>query len=106
MLRAVQLCCALHCNVTTGRCLVDVCCAAFSRWPCCRSTGPCTSNIVSPRPSALLQLDGKVGGRLEDTALVNGIVLDKDMSHPQVPIDSLFMLCWPWPQSALFWSRA
>jgi hypothetical protein len=30
-----------------------------------------------------LQLDGKVGGRLEDTALVNGIVLDKDMSHPQ-----------------------
>ena len=31
-----------------------------------------------------VQLDGKVGGRLEDTALVNGIVLDKDMSHPQV----------------------
>lgn len=39
----------------------------------------------TPLPhSRLLQLDGKVGGRLEDTALVNGIVLDKDMSHPQV----------------------
>lgn len=30
-------------------------------------------------------MDGKVGGRLEDTKLVNGIVLDKDMSHPQMP---------------------
>jgi T-complex protein 1 subunit epsilon len=33
----------------------------------------------------LIKLDGKVGGRLEDTALVKGIVLDKDMSHPQMP---------------------
>lgn len=33
----------------------------------------------------LFQVDGKVGGRLEDTKLVNGIVLDKDMSHPQMP---------------------
>lgn len=31
-----------------------------------------------------LQVDGKVGGRLEETQLVNGIVIDKDMSHPQV----------------------
>ena len=31
------------------------------------------------------QVDGKVGGRLEDTRLVNGIVIDKDMSHPQMP---------------------
>ena len=30
-------------------------------------------------------MDGKVGGKLEDTALVEGIVLDKDMSHPQMP---------------------
>lgn len=37
----------------------------------------CPPWLVAP------QLDGKVGGRLEDTALVNGIVLDKDMSHPQ-----------------------
>eukprot|EP00887_Chlorella_sp_A99_P000362 scaffold13.g362.t1 len=37
----------------------------------------------------LIKLDGKVGGRLEDTRLVRGIVLDKDMSHPQVDIDSV-----------------
>lgn len=33
----------------------------------------------------LIKLDGKVGGKLEDTALVNGIVIDKDFSHPQMP---------------------
>lgn len=33
----------------------------------------------------LIKLDGKVGGKLEDTALVNGIVVDKDFSHPQMP---------------------
>ena len=31
------------------------------------------------------QVDGKVGGKLEDAKLVNGIVIDKDMSHPQMP---------------------
>ena len=31
------------------------------------------------------QVDGKVGGRLEDTKLVYGLVLDKDFSHPQMP---------------------
>ena len=30
-------------------------------------------------------MDGKVGGKLEDTKLVEGIVIDKDMSHPQMP---------------------
>ena len=30
-----------------------------------------------PPPCPPPQLDGKVGGRLEDTALVNGIVLDR-----------------------------
>ena len=30
-------------------------------------------------------MDGKVGGRLEDAQLVYGLVLDKDMSHPQMP---------------------
>ena len=30
-------------------------------------------------------MDGKAGGRLEDTALVKGIVIDKEMSHPQMP---------------------
>ncbi|KAA8498129.1 T-complex protein 1 subunit epsilon [Porphyridium purpureum] len=33
----------------------------------------------------LIKLDGKVGGKLEDTALVHGIVVDKDFSHPQMP---------------------
>lgn len=33
----------------------------------------------------LIKVEGKVGGRLEDTELVYGIVVDKDMSHPQMP---------------------
>lgn len=33
----------------------------------------------------LIKVDGKVGGSLEDTTLVNGVVVDKDMSHPQMP---------------------
>merc|ERR1719199_335753 len=32
----------------------------------------------------LIKMDGKVGGKLEDTRLVRGIVVDKDMSHPQM----------------------
>ena len=32
----------------------------------------------------LIKMDGKVGGRLEDTLLVKGVLLDKDMSHPQM----------------------
>ena len=30
-------------------------------------------------------MDGKVGGSLEDTRLVRGVVIDKDISHPQMP---------------------
>jgi T-complex protein 1 subunit epsilon len=33
----------------------------------------------------LIKLDGKVGGQLEETQLFQGIVIDKDMSHPQMP---------------------
>ena len=33
----------------------------------------------------LTMIDGKVRGRLEDTMLVKGVVVDKDMSHPQMP---------------------
>lgn len=33
----------------------------------------------------LIKVDSKVGGALEDTALVKGVVVDKDMSHPQMP---------------------
>jgi len=33
----------------------------------------------------LIKLEGKVGASLEDTRLISGIVLDKEMSHPQMP---------------------
>ncbi|KAG0902574.1 hypothetical protein G6F60_012808 [Rhizopus arrhizus] len=33
----------------------------------------------------LIKVDGKLGGSLEDTLLVRGVVVDKDMSHPQMP---------------------
>ncbi|KAJ8953100.1 hypothetical protein NQ318_013444 [Aromia moschata] len=33
----------------------------------------------------LIKVEGKVGGRLEDTVLVKGVVIDKTMSHPQMP---------------------
>ena len=32
----------------------------------------------------MIKIEGKVGGSLEDTILVDGIVLDKEMSHPQM----------------------
>ena len=35
----------------------------------------------------LIKMDGKVGGALEDSKLVRGIVIDKDMSHPQMEKD-------------------
>jgi hypothetical protein len=33
----------------------------------------------------LIKVEGKVGGVMEDTRLVEGIVIDKDFSHPQMP---------------------
>jgi len=33
----------------------------------------------------LIKMDSKVGGKLEDSMLVKGVLLDKDMSHPQMP---------------------
>ncbi|KAL9113579.1 MAG: hypothetical protein Q9227_002317 [Pyrenula ochraceoflavens] len=33
----------------------------------------------------LIKVDGKVGGTLEDSLLVKGVVVDKDFSHPQMP---------------------
>lgn len=33
----------------------------------------------------MIKMEGKPGGRLEETELINGVVLDKDMSHPQMP---------------------
>ncbi|PNW84739.1 hypothetical protein CHLRE_03g156750v5 [Chlamydomonas reinhardtii] len=33
----------------------------------------------------LIKVEGKVGGKMEDTRLVEGIVIDKEFSHPQMP---------------------
>lgn len=33
----------------------------------------------------LIKMEGKEGGKLEDTMLVKGVVVDKDFSHPQMP---------------------
>ena len=33
----------------------------------------------------LIKVEGKVGGKMEDTILVKGVVIDKDFSHPQMP---------------------
>ena len=38
----------------------------------------------------LIKVQGKEGGRLDDTMLVKGVVVDKDMSHPQMPKVSEF----------------
>lgn len=36
-------------------------------------------------PFDLIKVDGKVGGSLADTTLIQGVLIDKDMSHPQMP---------------------
>lgn len=44
----------------------------------------------------LIKVEGKVGGKLEDTMLVKGVIVDKDMSHPQMPkviCSFLFFFC-------------
>jgi T-complex protein 1 subunit epsilon len=33
----------------------------------------------------LIKVEGKVGGRMEDSCLVKGVIVDKTMSHPQMP---------------------
>lgn len=33
----------------------------------------------------LIKMEGKPGGRLEETELIHGIVIDKEFSHPQMP---------------------
>ena len=37
----------------------------------------------------LIKVESKVGGKLEDTTLVKGVIIDKDFSHPQMPKVSL-----------------
>ncbi|KTF95754.1 hypothetical protein cypCar_00010839 [Cyprinus carpio] len=33
----------------------------------------------------LIKVEGKVGGKLEDTQLIKGVIVDKEFSHPQMP---------------------
>ncbi|CCH60868.1 hypothetical protein TBLA_0D03690 [Henningerozyma blattae CBS 6284] len=33
----------------------------------------------------LIKLEGRVGGSLEESSLINGVIIDKDFSHPQMP---------------------
>jgi T-complex protein 1 subunit epsilon len=33
----------------------------------------------------MIKMEGKVGGTLEDTKLIKGVIIDKDFSHPQMP---------------------
>lgn len=33
----------------------------------------------------MIKMEGKPGGRLEETELISGIVIDKEFSHPQMP---------------------
>lgn len=43
----------------------------------------------------LIKVQGKVGGRLEDTMLVKGVVVDKTFSHPQMPkVSFIFLQCY------------
>jgi len=37
----------------------------------------------------MIKMEGKVGGRLEETELIRGIVIDKEFSHPQMPKEIL-----------------
>lgn len=39
----------------------------------------------------LIKVDGKVGGKLDDSRLVKGVVIDKDFSHPQMP--KVYFMC-------------
>lgn len=41
----------------------------------------------------LIKVEGKVGGQMEDTILVKGVIVDKDFSHPQMPKVFLCIFC-------------
>lgn len=37
----------------------------------------------------LIKLEGRVGGSIEESKLINGVIIDKDFSHPQMPKEVL-----------------
>ena len=41
----------------------------------------------------LIKMEGKVGGKLEDTQLIKGVIVDKEFSHPQMPKVGAQSLC-------------
>ena len=41
----------------------------------------------------LIKIEGKVGGKMEDSMLVKGVIVDKDFSHPQMPKVKTFGKC-------------
>ena len=41
----------------------------------------------------LIKVETKVGGQLEDTMLVKGVIVDKDFSHPQMPKVTFCIQC-------------
>ena len=40
----------------------------------------------------LIKIETKVGGTLEDTMLVRGVIVNKDFSHPQMPKVNLYII--------------
>lgn len=49
----------------------------------------------------LIKVEGKVGGKLEDTQLIKGVIVDKEFSHPQMPkvcvyYNYSFLLAYAW----------
>lgn len=52
----------------------------------------------------LIKMEGKVGGKLEDTQLIKGVIVDKEFSHPQMPKVQTSLFCLPkyWQMS---WNR-
>lgn len=50
----------------------------------------------------LIKVEGKVGGRIEDSILVKGVVVDKDFSHPQMP-KVKFILKFPYGSIFVFY---
>ncbi len=41
----------------------------------------------------LIKIEGKVGGQMQDSMLVKGVIVDKDFSHPQMPKVSTCFSC-------------
>lgn len=78
---------------------IDTCLDVFSVNRCHRQMAEIAVNAIMSVADLerkdvdfeLIKVEGKVGGKLEDTMLVKGVIVDKDMSHPQMPKVSCFI---------------